>query len=364
MPTKTRRWLMLSGLSLLAFILALAVIEGLSSLSLLTYDVLFRSNPGLASREHLQRDTLVGWVNIPNLRIPEFFGPRAGLATNAQFLRAARNYAQTTPAGKIRVICSGDSFTFGIGVDDRDTWCAQLGELDPRLETVNFGHAGWGIDQAYLFYAREGPKLEHSIHVFALIADDFRRMRLHEYVGYPKPVIRMRGKELSVTGVPVPEPSRLRVWWTYNVDRINQLAFLQFGNRLMLRVRGESKPSNVTTTPIEARTVMLRIFEEMQQAAARNGSSLVIALLEENRKSTEFEAELQTFLATELSRRGIRFVDLWSEFNRLPAVQLDSMFTPRWLHYSRQGNRLVAEQVYRSLRELPQLRGDSVAPAN
>lgn len=52
------------------------------------------------------------------------------------------------PPGRYASSARGGSFTLGYGVGDADTWCALLQTIDPRLETVNMGQAGYGLDQA------------------------------------------------------------------------------------------------------------------------------------------------------------------------------------------------------------------------
>ena len=50
------------------------------------------------------------------------------------------------PPGKTRIICSGDSFTLGFGVDNEHTWPQQLAARNANLETVNMGQGGYGAD--------------------------------------------------------------------------------------------------------------------------------------------------------------------------------------------------------------------------
>ena len=61
--------------------------------------------------------------------------------------------------------------------------------LDPRLETLNMGQGGYGVDQAYLWYKRDAAKFEHQVHLLAFITDDFVRMQSDRFRGYGKPVI-------------------------------------------------------------------------------------------------------------------------------------------------------------------------------
>jgi len=114
-----------------------------------------------AERLHTRYDAELGWISIPNVSLPDLYGPGIGLTTNADGFRGPLPVEDRDP-GTSRVICSGDSFTLGYGVGDLDTWCHQLAALDPGLRTVNMGQGGYGVDQAYLWYKRDGRTLARA----------------------------------------------------------------------------------------------------------------------------------------------------------------------------------------------------------
>lgn len=107
-------------------------------------------NKGLAEKRYTEYDELLGWINISNLYIADMYGPGIYLKTNEQRFRNNNNFSLNPPPNKIRIICSGDSFAFGFGVDNDHTWCNQLSLINSKLETINMGQGGYGIDQAYL----------------------------------------------------------------------------------------------------------------------------------------------------------------------------------------------------------------------
>ncbi len=108
-------------------------------------------------------------------------------STSRAFAGSDRQRPDLRPAR--RLVCSGDSFTFGYGVGDEATWCALLATIPPGIETVNMGQGGYGLDQAYLWYRRDGLHLGHQVHVMALITRDFERMASDRFVGYGKPLL-------------------------------------------------------------------------------------------------------------------------------------------------------------------------------
>src|SRR5712692_3868789 len=189
----------------------LALIEGASSLLLVAFE-LSRPVQVVAGRTHIDYDSLLGWANRPSLFDRDLYGPGVYLRTNAQGFRNDHPFPTAAPPGRIRLVCSGDSFTLGWGVDNDHTWCALLERKNPRLDTVNMGQSGYGADQAYLWYKRDGRPLQHDLQIFAVVLDDFVRMR-SSFFGYLKPVLVREGDTLRVANVPVPR-------WSYRMPHV------------------------------------------------------------------------------------------------------------------------------------------------
>jgi hypothetical protein len=191
-------WALVTALLVLA-------IEGLASTYVAVSSALesfFRSGERPA-----QHDPDLGWVNRPGLFNPDLYGPGMWARINSQGFRDDRTVPKAVADGQVRLICSGDSFTFGYGVSNDTTWCHALREIDARIDSVNMGVNGDGVDQAYLRYLRDAKDIEHDVHLFAFIADDFTRMRSGAYRLDSKPTLVVEGGRLSVRGVPVEPPS-------------------------------------------------------------------------------------------------------------------------------------------------------------
>jgi len=80
--------------------------------------------------------------------------------------------------GALRVLCLGDSYTFGAYVDDEETWPAQLesalSELIPSrpLEVINAGISGFTIVDELDFVKEQGLGLEPDLVVVAFVLND------------------------------------------------------------------------------------------------------------------------------------------------------------------------------------------------
>ncbi len=197
------------GLVFLVTGVLLGIVEGCASLSIGLWEV--ARGPRGRQMIHARYDAELGWVNLPSVDLPDVWGPGAGVRTNSQGIRARTEFEARVAPGRIRALCSGDSFAFGEGSGDLDTWCHLLTVLDDRLETVNLGQPGYGVGQSYLRYLRDGAPLDHQIHLFTFVDGDFDRAGRRSHYGYARPLLRLVGDELEVDNVPVPRVDRAGV---------------------------------------------------------------------------------------------------------------------------------------------------------
>ena len=336
---------MKSAILYLALIIFIFIaMEGLSSVAMFIIGIL---TPHKAQEaKHAQYDELLGWVNKPNIYIKDLYGTNVYLRTNSQGFRNNKDFTTTIPQGKIRIICTGDSFTLGYGVDNDNSWCQLLSANDERLETVNMGQGGYGIDQAYLWYMRDGRKLEHDIHIFAFIDDDFRRATSSRFWNYQKPVFKLQGDTLVLENVPVPK-------YQFETPVLTRIAtnwrnFQMF--QLIERIREKSKVQIIPYKGFDEqiRKIALKIFEALHQANKEKGSILVVLYLPTDYDYSH-EVPWRKFLSDELKKRDIIFIDMTPEFIKQP---IDLMFR---VHYSEYGNRYVADALYKKLLTFPEI---------
>ena len=173
--SSVRRTAALVFYNIAATVVLLLALEGMANVYYAFHDA-FAERP-LTERLFTQYDRELGWVSLPNIYIPNVFGPGKYLRTNSQRFRSDTDFTPTVPPGKTRIICSGDSFTFGYGVDNDHAWPQSLAAVAPNIQAVNMGQGGYGADQAYLWYKRDGAALDHDIQILAVITPDLFRMQ-------------------------------------------------------------------------------------------------------------------------------------------------------------------------------------------
>ncbi|MBP0020999.1 MAG: SGNH/GDSL hydrolase family protein [Cyanobacteria bacterium SBLK] len=138
-----------------------------------------------------------GWTPRANLNVS--IGD-VTYTTNQQGHRALQDYEPNSERYTILVV--GDSYSFGIDTDDSFLWTNLLQAKDKRLNIINLGVAGYGLDQIYITLKETIALYKPNLVIAAFISDDIFRMRFN-FRDYKKPQLKIRGNELIVSNTPI-----------------------------------------------------------------------------------------------------------------------------------------------------------------
>jgi hypothetical protein len=335
----------------------LVVIEGLSSYAFFLKDLVPRLRESNLS--HTEYDAEIGWVGLPNVDIEDMYGPGAHLRTNARGFRNAEDFLAKRDSDARRIVCSGDSVTFGEHVGNDQTFCSMLAELDPKLESVNMGQVGYGVDQAYLYYRRDADDLDVDVHLFAFITHDFIRMQYDEFMGIPRPVMVLEDGEPVVTNVPISEATySMPTWLAETLNSADGLSTVKLATRIRRRLN--LAPRKVPGAwdargAEEVKAVVARMFEELRDYdTARSRATVLVYFpsVEELQQPTSELAYWLSFMESNARRLDIPFINFVSVFAELPAADVTSLFVDGY-HFSDSGNALVARELLEHLRDDP-----------
>src|SRR2546422_913559 len=190
---------------ILGVAIVLAAIEGLSSLAIwvsrpflveeirTTRDIFDEQSDGI--RRVLESDSLRVLALDPLLGWRYRAGRRDSANTmNSQGLRSTRQYSPHPPRGVLRVAAFGDSFVYGNEVADSGAWPALVEQLFPRVEGLNYGVGGNGVDQADLRFCTERKALSPRIVIIGFATDDLR------------PVVNVYRRFISNREIPLVQP--------------------------------------------------------------------------------------------------------------------------------------------------------------
>ena len=316
-----------------------------------------------AERLHTAFDPLLGWVNKRNVHIQDMYGPDIYVKTNSQGFRNIRDVTQNVPAGKRRWICCGDSFTFGYGVDNEHTWCALLAAGDPAIETVNMGQGGYGLDQIYLWYMRDGAPLQHDVLIIAFITEDIPRMASNEYMKYPRPRLVVKNGRIHKDNAPLPRPGFLTSYLPRYYPLITRLSVVRLAQEMQKRYGDEDIGDEARYSQQELIELTLAIFTAFSKHAEKHDRAVFfvhLPIADDYRESPQLD-RVRAFLRSSAGQNNWHYIDLIAELRKLGPTEAAGLFIPKDVkhyaysrgHYSKQGNQyiagLLAERINRHL---------------
>ena len=248
------------------------------------------------------------------------------------------------PLDVFRIVVLGDSRTFGFGVPIEKHFTTLLEGYFERLEVINLGVVGYGVDQELLFLRHEGLRYGPDL-VIAYVAHYGDRRHMHaERFGKQKPVFVFEGGELVLTNTPVPAPPaptglsgplstlrRLRRWLDLRSTALDVLADA---------LTAPARPDGPATGERRGQDA------ERRAAMYAKGEALVAAIRDEARAGgAEFLLVTQIEdLHAGATRRGITSLDVG------PALANPRFELPDGLrHVNEAGNGVLAWELARFL---------------
>lgn len=302
-------------------------------------------------------DEVIGWTARRNIFYPDFFGPGKYIRINGQGFREDSDSAAAEPDGKARILCSGDSFTFGQGVANDETWCHQLVDFLPNVDPVNLGQSGYGVDQSYLWYMRAGRELQHRAHVFAFIGADLARMSVRSNWDTGKPVLQLVGNEIEVANFPVP---RVRHWLARKIKAAD-LRVVTLGGKILSRLKKPISTDPHQTPSDATREVARRVFEELVAVTANADRETLFVYLPTEQDIAK-DSRWHDWTREVMVELQYPFLDLTPAMRQLPASNAAGFFIAGGEHaghYTYEGNRWVAEMISRELEKKFQISTDA-----
>lgn len=315
---------------------------------------------------YLVPDRELGWTVRPGGRTPD------GLyEANAQGARAPadRSYGERSPGNRLRLVTVGDSFTHGDGVGIEDTWQRNLERLRTDLEVINLGVPGYGTDQAFLRWQRDGRRLQPDFALLGIWPEDIcRNLNVVRFFLQPaggfgflsKPRFVLVGGRLEVLNQPVLEGESLvrvltdpagasllghdywaipgdlepRPWLRLRVARV----IATLANLYHRRALREGLYAGTDAAGIELTTA---IAEAFRGDATRHGAAPLVVLMPMLDLFGRFPGE-ELPLPRTLRARGIDVIDLGPPMARAVRQEGRSCCYEADGHLSPEGNRRLA----------------------
>lgn len=289
-------------------------------------------------------DSLLGWAPRPNTISRRY-------RTIADGLRS--------PVAASAVAAFGDSFTWGAEVADTETWAARIGAR-------NFGVPGYGLDQAYLRYLRDGRPTRPRVVLIGFMTEDIQRQvyvyrpfyTVDDGLTFAKPRFVLTEDTLVLRRNPLPHPADYQALLQEPSATLARLARDDFFAQHLSHagaldasaavrlteaaIDGLRMPDPYTPTDERFR-ITVALFDAFARAVRADGAQPVILLFPTIYDLQRPPAYLG--LRDTLVARGHRVLDLRDAFT---CGRCLDHFAPRG-HYSAQGNGRVAAYLERAL---------------
>jgi hypothetical protein len=292
-------------------------------------------------------DHELGWAPLENVTYAE----KGVVVHQNQFgLRAPDDIELKNRSGRKRVLVLGDSYVWGFGTTQEELFTApQVYRTDDEL--INAGVSGYGTDQAYLFYLREGQKfdLDEVVLAFTLINDVANNLNSKQY-SYLKPYFTLNAGELVLHNDHVRDSIVERFGRTLRrKSRLYDLS--NDGVHALIKTLQRKHPFEADVVVSEADRkgieLTLAILKKLQEAVeARHAKLLVVFIPYKPRVEKHLRGNhpFAPLLAEGLTRLGISYREPYPEFLKSAIAGVDP-FKPGDMHFNAAGHALFAKFV-------------------
>lgn len=321
---------------------------------------------------YLIHSRALGWTIAP-------YGAAPPYRANSKGLRGDREYSVLPGPDTLRIAAFGDSFTHADDVKNGETWEAVLEAAVPRLEVMNFGVPGYGLDQAYLRYEREGVRTRPQIVLIGFMPENvFRSVNVYRPfytldtgISLAKPRYVLEGDRLVLIENPLPSLSAYRELLDHpervlprlgehdyffrtrpKEGRFDILPSVRLFRRATLGVFNPGLKVVAFDPDAEPLRVTVAVIDQFVGAAERNGSVPIVVVFprrEDVLRHRRGGTRRYTPLLEHLQRRQHRYIDLLDPFGSDARDEpIDNLVLA---HYAPGGNRHAARAIQRYLEQ-------------
>jgi hypothetical protein len=325
---------------------------------------------------YLTYDADLGWTLTPN-RTRRADGDVYRI--NSKGLRADREYPLKPQPNVRRITAFGDSFTHCSDVTQDACWVPRLEQTWPGTEVLNFGVPGFGPDQAWLRYQRDGQAyngcavlIGHFVSDIDRVVNRFRPFLFpDDSVVLSKPRFLIEGEALTLLPNPVTDPLQLMdpawaeetlgphdAWYVpgfFVESALDRSWLARLARTAAYRRHRQTLERGPHAYPLyaedqEAFQITRRILIEHAREVRADGASPVVLIFpgEDDLEMLGEGLKPYSLLIDQLREAGVDTIDLTPALaDEAGRTGLDGLFDER--HYSRRGNGVVANELARVL---------------
>lgn len=292
-------------------------------------------------------DHELGWAPLENVT----YADKGVLVHQNQFgLRAPDDIQLKNTSGRKRVLVLGDSYVWGFGATQEELFTArQVYRTDDEL--INAGVSGYGPDQEYLFYLREGQKFEvdEVVLAFTLINDVANNLHSKQY-SYLKPYFTLNAGQLVLHNRHVRDSMIARFGRALRREsRAYDLSNDGFHALVKTLQRKHPFEADVVVSDADRKGIelTLAILKKLKDAVEARHARLVVVFIPYKpriEKHLPGNHPFAPLLAEGLTKMGISYREPYPEFLKSAIAGVDP-FKPGDMHFNAAGHALFAKFV-------------------
>ncbi len=155
--------------------------------------------------KEVEYDQELGWSTVKNYKAEPYSSQKRNPVVTITHNSKGFRMDHEVDENKDIILMTGDSLTYGFWVDDKKIVSAQLNEmLGSEYEVVNLAVGGYGTDQAFLRFIRDGLQYKPKAVVHVLFNNDFSNIFYQYQYDVFKPLFVIEENKLQLTNVPTP----------------------------------------------------------------------------------------------------------------------------------------------------------------
>lgn len=302
-----------------------------------------------------EHDPLLGWSLQKNkdavLKIDHGTFP---MKFNSLGIRGEKEYSFSRNPEKKRILVVGDSFPFGWGVLDQETFSAQLESRNPDAEVINTGVPGYGIDQMYLSYLNLGMKFQPDVVLVGLYPEDFwRATRAFSDTGHTKPYFTLLASgALKLHNSPAPPPFSLTTnQFPPLIEKgrvqaiLNQSYLFRFFYKRLIKLGKSLKIVDPNTTDewVLGKSILRALTSEIKKSGA---TPLFFIIPPERWVLDSSEDSLRKAIKRFANDSGVLFVDFTPELKKLVQESTaKDYYIPNDLHWTAKTHAYISQRL-------------------
>ena len=255
-----------------------------------------------------------------------------------------------------------------------------------KLEVLNFGVPGYGLDQAYLRFKKDGLRLNaHIVFIGFMSGDIFRGVNTYRPFSQPstglpmaKPRFIFRDDQFVLLENPMTTVSRYQElldnpeivyarlgehdYFYHTKNRVGLFDFLSSVKFMKLNYYKFSQiwdkrailKKGIYNVDSEAYVIMINTFDDFVKDVKTHNATPVIVVFPFNNDISKFRNQNNKMyqpLLDYLQRQSYDYIDVMGAFEEFGSNEEVSSLFGRKGHYSEHGNRIVAKYLLKNLQK-------------